>query len=175
MNCPACGHGLSPVTSDGITVDACEGGCGGLFFDAFELAKVDEAHEAAGEALLSIPRQADRILDREKRYSCPKCPDLVMRRYFSSAKREVSVDECPGCGGVWLDDGELAAIRTEFASQVDRERHHAAYMDRVVLEATLEASRDREAKSDRAQRFARVFRYLCPSFYLPGKQEWGAF
>lgn len=175
MNCPACDHGLTPVTSDGITVDACVGGCGGLFFDAFELKKVDEAHEAAGEALLSISRQAGREVNREKRHACPKCPDIVMRRYYSSAKRQVSVDECPGCGGVWLDEGELSAIRGEFASQAERERSNDAYVDRMVLEATVKASTERDATLDRAQRFASMFRYLCPSYYVPGKQEWGAF
>ena len=175
MNCPACGHGLSPVTSDGITVDACVGGCGGIWFDAFELKKVDEAHEAAGEALLTIARQPGRAVDREKRHACPKCPDVVMRRYFSSAKRQVAVDECPGCGGVWLDEGELAAIRTEFASQAEREQSHEAYVDRVMAEASFQASLERDAKAERTQRFARMFRFLYPSYYVPGKQDWGTF
>ena len=30
-----------------------------------------------------------------------------------SAKRRVEVDECPGCGGCWLDAGELEKIREE--------------------------------------------------------------
>lgn len=175
MICPACGHGLTPVTSEGITLDACEGGCGGLWFDQFELKKVDEAHEAAGEAFLAISKQPGRVADREKRHSCPKCPDIVMRRYFSSAKRQVAVDECPNCGGVWLDDGELAAIREEFATQADRERTNAAYVDQQVKEAAFAASLERDAKLERSQRFARMFRFLYPSYYIPGKQDWGTF
>lgn len=175
MNCPACEHVLSPVVAGDITVDACVGGCGGLWFDAFELQKVDEAHEAAGEALLAIAHDPERPVDREKRHACPKCPDIVMRRYFSSVKREVAVDECASCGGVWLDEGELAAIRAEFATQADRERSNDAYLAQKLQEATIEASAERDAKLERTHRFARMFRFLYPSFYIPGKQDWGTF
>jgi len=30
------------------------------------------------------------------------------------------VDECPKCAGFWLDAGELAGIRSEFATQEER-------------------------------------------------------
>jgi Zn-finger nucleic acid-binding protein len=175
VNCPACGHGLTPVTRDGITVDACAEGCGGLWFDQFELKKVDEAHEASGEALLDIARQPGKTVDREKRYGCPKCPDIVMRRYYSSAKRQVSVDECPNCAGVWLDEGELAAIRKEFASQVERERTNEVFVEDMMKEAMVKAATERNAQAERDQRFARMFRFLYPSYYMPGKQEWGTF
>lgn len=175
MNCPACGHGLSPITTADLTVDACVDGCGGIWFDQFELKKVDEAHEAAGEALLSIPRQPDREVNREKRYSCPKCPDIVMMRHYSSAKRQVVVDDCPNCGGVWLDEGELAAIRGEFASEAERTQRNEAYLDEALSGHVRELSAESSAQLERAQRFARMFRYLCPSYYVPGKQDWGAF
>ena len=41
----------------GITVDACVGGCGGIWSDRYELMRVDESHdESAGEKLLHIER-----------------------------------------------------------------------------------------------------------------------
>jgi uncharacterized protein len=36
-----------------------------------------------------------------------------LHRHFFSAKRHVQVDQCPNCGGYWLDSGELADIRAE--------------------------------------------------------------
>ena len=37
---------------------------------------------------------------------CPNCShDMVLVKY-----ENVTIDECPGCGGVWLDDRELNAI-----------------------------------------------------------------
>lgn len=40
---------------------------------------------------------------------------MKLHRHFFSARRQVQVDECPNCGGYWLDAGELAQIRAERA------------------------------------------------------------
>lgn len=82
MRCPACGDAFSPMTLGEITVDVCEGGCGGIWFDHYELTKVDESHESAGQALLDIEGVAGVGVDRSKRISCPKCADVVMMRHF---------------------------------------------------------------------------------------------
>lgn len=37
MNCPACARELTKTTAGPITVDACVGGCAGVWFDNFEL------------------------------------------------------------------------------------------------------------------------------------------
>lgn len=42
-----------------------------------------------------------------------------MMRHFYSDRREVQVDECPNCGGVWLDPGELAQVRLEMLDRKD--------------------------------------------------------
>ena len=41
-------------------------------------------------------------------------------RHFYSPQRRVEVDECPNCGGVWLDAGELASIREEYQTELER-------------------------------------------------------
>ena len=38
-----------------------------------------------------------------------------------------------------------------------------------------EMRRESREKLEKAQRIARVFRFICPSYYIPGKQSWGAF
>ena len=38
---------------------------------------------------------------------------MKLKRHFFSAKKRVEVDQCPNCGGYWLDAGELEAIRAE--------------------------------------------------------------
>src|SRR4051794_17770465 len=104
MNCPACGHVLSSRTAGDLTVDICDGGCGGIWFDHYELGKLDEAAETAGELLLDIARDPNARVDQSKRYTCPHCTDgVVMMRHFWSVKRAVTMDECPECGGVFLD------------------------------------------------------------------------
>ena len=42
MKCPACKNPLLEKDAEGMTLDVCYGGCGGIWFDAFELQRVDE-------------------------------------------------------------------------------------------------------------------------------------
>jgi Zn-finger nucleic acid-binding protein len=119
MKCPACFNELTQTQVGSLVVDVCQGGCGGVWFDAFELQRVDEEDEAAGEPLLHIKRDDRIVLDTSRKRDCPRCEGIRLRRHFFSAKRRVEVDECPNCGGYWLDAGELAQIRAE-KSETDR-------------------------------------------------------
>jgi uncharacterized protein len=177
MRCPACGRVLSTMTVAGITVDVCKEGCAGIWFDRYELLKVDESHESAGEELLRIEGDPAVLgaLDHTKRLSCPKNPEVVMMRHFFSVKRQVSVDECPECGGYWLDVGELGAIRAEFATEEEREQAAAQYFSELFDPELIAAHSETMEDLESAQRIAYIFRFICPSYYIPGKQEWGAF
>src|SRR5437867_11366112 len=113
MKCPACFNDLTEVQVGSLVVDVCQGGCGGIWFDAFELHKVDENQEVAGERLLSIQRDERVQVDPARKRDCPRCSGVKLKRHFFSPKRRVEVDECPSCGGYWLDSGQLAQIRLE--------------------------------------------------------------
>src|SRR5207253_6203211 len=115
MKCPACFNQLTQLQVGNVAVDACQDGCGGIWFDNFELQRVDEQSEAAGERLLEIRRDPGVVVDAKRKRDCPRCPDMKLQRHFFSAKRKVEVDQCPNCGGYWLDAGELAQIRAERA------------------------------------------------------------
>ncbi len=175
MKCPACDRELTEITVDGIVLDVCKGGCGGVWFDWFELQKVDEPHESAGEHVLEIERDPSVQVDHSKRRHCPRCKDMIMMRHFASVKREVEVDECPKCAGFWLDDGELAAIRGQFSTEEERKtaagKHFAALFDQDLKEMRQES----EEKAKKARSIAKMFRFFLPSYYIPGKQKWGAF
>ncbi len=113
MKCPACRNELTPFHVCDLTVDVCQDGCGGIWFDAFELQKVDEDRETAGQPLLHIRRNESLVVDASSKRECPRCAGIKLRRHFFSAKRRVEVDQCPGCAGYWLDAGELALLRAE--------------------------------------------------------------
>jgi hypothetical protein len=115
MNCPACDHALTEVQVGGLRVDLCHGGCGGIWFDAFELQRVDEPGEDAGERLLDLARDPSLQVDFSRKRGCPRCAGVKLKRHFFSARRRVEVDHCPNCGGYWLDHGELEKIREERA------------------------------------------------------------
>ena len=120
MNCPACDQALKPLQVGKLTVDACDSGCGGIWFDNFELKKVDEPTELEGEALLDVRFNPEIQVDHNRRRTCPKCTGVVLLRHFFSQQRRVQIDTCPNCGGVWLDHGELAVIRRENVTKDDR-------------------------------------------------------
>ena len=114
MNCPACYNELTQMQVGKLQVDACQNGCGGVWFDAFELQKVDELHEP-GDPLLHIRTDLHVVVDPSRKRECPRCAGIKLHRHFFSAKRRVQVDQCPNCSGYWLDAGELALIRAERA------------------------------------------------------------
>jgi hypothetical protein len=37
---------------------------------------------------------------------CPKCGDSLKARSF----QKIEIDQCTGCGGIWLDAGELEQV-----------------------------------------------------------------
>jgi hypothetical protein len=96
-----------------VTVDVCQGGCGGIWFDAFELSRVDESEDVSGELLLSVAADPYVHVDPLRKRECPRCEGVKLKRRFFSPKRRVEIDECPGCAGIWLDAGELERIRNE--------------------------------------------------------------
>lgn len=91
-----------------------------------------------------------------------------------SAKRKVAVDECPSCGGHWLDPGEHVKIQTEFVSEEEREQAAQRYFSELFDTELAAAHRETEEDLARAQRFAYVLRFICPRYYVPGKQDRGA-
>ena len=175
MKCPACENILQEMTVGGIAVDVCKGGCGGIWFDNFELKKFDEPHEFAGEALLDVERDESLIVDHTKRLKCSKCDDVVMMRHFFSVKKGVEVDECPGCAGFWLDAGELRKIRSLFKTEEERHKAAEEYFEEVFGDHFKAMKAQSEEKLAKTRKIVNLFRYICPSYYIPGKQDWGAF
>jgi len=175
MECPACSRQLKQMEVGEIVVDVCENGCGGIWFDNYEIQKVDEKHEAAGEELLNIARDPNVKVDHSQKRSCPKCPDQPMMQHFFSIKREVEVDECPACGGIWLDYGELGQMRDQYENEAERKEAASAYFHEVFGGEFDRMRQENKQKLQSTGKIARVFRFICPSYYIPGEQSWGAF
>lgn len=176
MKCPRTGTELKEVTLSGIKVDISEA-CGGVWFDHFELKHFDEAAESAGEELGSLMQQyRNDHLDFNQRLHSPRHPDVVMMRHFYSPERQIEIDECPQCGGIWLDAGELYSIRKRFPTEEDRQAAGKKFIAEVIANSDFPAMlQESQEKLRKARRIANLLRWLCPSNYLPGKQDWGAF
>ena len=102
---------LRKLRVGGVNTDVCED-CGGLWLDRLELARFKDPASAFGDALVAHLRQfPPGLIDHSVRLRCPHHPDVVMLRRKYSASVPVDIDECPQCGGIWLDADELALIR----------------------------------------------------------------
>lgn len=174
VTCPACGRAMTRQTVAGVDFDVCAGGCGGLWCDWHELEKVDEPNEAAGDALLDVPRDPAVHVALQMRRTCPRDGTEMMRHYTSTTRR-VTVDECPQCGGFLLDPGELARIRGDFHSDAERRAAADKYFTEVFGSDLTKMHAETEAQAARAHKVAHALRFVCPSHWIPGKQEWGAF
>jgi len=108
--CPSCGERMTEESFGDARVDVCANSCHGIWFEWDELPRVDQRGKGAGpalkRALLAEPRdiEDDRVLD------CPECGVELEAGPYELAPT-VRVDQCADCGGVFLDAGELAALR----------------------------------------------------------------
>jgi Zn-finger nucleic acid-binding protein len=110
MNCPACKNTLREKAAGGMTLDICYGGCGGIWFDAVELQGVTARAAASLHTIWQIPHSDVKLT--EPRF-CPRCAGRVLDRKWFSNARQVEIDQCPQCGGIWLDAGEFTRIYEE--------------------------------------------------------------
>ena len=110
MNCPACKNPLREKSAGGMTLDLCYGGCGGIWFDATELERVSARAAATLHTIWNVPITKVKVTDPRL---CPRCPDLVLERKWFSDSKQVEIDQCARCGGIWLDAGEFSRIYDE--------------------------------------------------------------
>lgn len=129
MKCPGCANTLSAVSVENLTVDMCKSnGCGGIWFDQFELERTDDADRIGEELVAMQDSEAKHCSTVDQKRDCPKCAGVKLLRHYFSVKQEVLVDECPSCGGIWLDAGELKKIRSEFNTPEEKEAATKKYL-----------------------------------------------
>jgi Zn-finger nucleic acid-binding protein len=110
MKCPACKNALREKGAGGMTLDICYGGCGGIWFDATELERVTAR---AATTLHTIWQASMASSKASEPRMCPRCPEQVLGRKWFSDLQRVEIDQCPKCGGLWLDAGEFSRIHEE--------------------------------------------------------------
>lgn len=106
MHCPKCPtRTLTASTVGPLQVDLCPG-CGGVWCDAAELAQLlalDQAEAAAVRAGKLNPAA------NAQAGACPRDGNRMLR-VTSARQRQVIIESCPHCHGIWLDGGELAQL-----------------------------------------------------------------
>jgi len=119
LTCPRDHSGLVPQPFESIVqVDHCAS-CGGVFLDKGELEKIENAAakeyanqvedpDGGAQQACEMAKQLER-----KDATCPKCNTEMEKQEYGFCS-EVLIDSCPGCGGIWLDHGELKEIMIFF-------------------------------------------------------------
>jgi len=124
IKCPACGKEMEKILipSEGINIDICTNGCGGIFFDNREFDKFNEEHENIDAIQEKLHGKTFTPTDEDAIRICPACGGQMVKNTTTN-DGEVVVDDCYICGGKFLDHGELEKIRAEFKN--DKERKEA--------------------------------------------------
>lgn len=150
MRCPNCGTGMDEVTIAGVAVDFCAAGCRGLFFDNRELERMDQTHEAAEDptlqSILADGRERD---ERSAPLVCPRC-EIKMRRHAYALGTGIHIDRCYGCNGIWLDKGELAAVRENFKTAEQRKRNVETLLSAETDLGAKIAAREQQMRTEKA-------------------------
>ncbi len=154
MKCPACSNSLSPKKFGAITLDICDGGCGGIWFDHNEFQKFDEKAEFAENPLLALPKLPGAVINREKIRHCPKCAGEELIRLWFDPNRQVELDQCLKCWGLWADTGELPAVRNQHETAEERQKASDSYLD-TQFEIAGQALAD-ETRAKLAQEYQRA-------------------
>lgn len=120
MRCPRESSELKTRTYESnIEVDECPA-CAGVFLEAGELEAIQQTIEQDHRRALS--ETVDTVTEgfaaaRNEVLApvdCPKCGRRMERRRYGLGSQTV-IDECAeGCGGVWLDGGELEQLEQFF-------------------------------------------------------------
>lgn len=121
IDCPACGKLMKKIylEEQDIIVDICLDGCGGIWFDNRELAKVDEKHEDILPITEAKKDKDFESVDVSLTRFCPHCKVPMVKNYVS-AKKEIVIDECYTCGGKFFDHKELEAMRNQYDTNEQR-------------------------------------------------------
>ena len=121
INCPACGEEMVKIymPQQGVNLDVCVNGCGGIYFDNREFSKFDENNEDISPLINVFENKSFNKVDETVKRYCPVC-GMDMVKNYASAKHEVQVDECYACGGKFLDYSELEKIRAQYSTEKER-------------------------------------------------------
>ena len=103
LECPKCREPLVVVEYGGVEIDWCLS-CRGIWLDGGELEAL------VGEPV--PPKDEPETGLGEAERDCPICVDKLVKEYYGHTK--VLIDRCPHGDGIWLDEGELEAIRAAY-------------------------------------------------------------
>lgn len=153
LKCPACGKDMEKVfiPTEGINLDICTIGCGGIFFDNREFKEFDEKNEDISAILEKINNKEFAKVDTTAERHCPNCGAKMVKN-SSSINNEIEVEDCYCCGGKFLDREELVKIRAEYDTEAERSEDVLRHVYKTVGQELAELDqRYAESKTERTK------------------------
>ena len=110
--CPNCQVPLRRRCIEHQVIDVCCG-CGGQFFDDGELEALSAVFRHYEAVVLDEP-ELDRVpqAEKDRAVACPADGAAMGPEVLAGTV----LDRCPECDGIWLDGGEMTALRLAEAS-----------------------------------------------------------
>lgn len=103
VTCPKCSHQMEEMKFAGIDLDSCPF-CMGCWLDAEEVSQMTRSR---GNNKLKVELKSP----NQSELNCPRCrPAQTMKVGPHVDIPTLQLDQCPKCGGVWLDRGELTTL-----------------------------------------------------------------
>ena len=170
MNCPSCHSALQPLNATAAELDFCPA-CKGVWFDRDELKKFDNPEEPVPKEI-NIPAATPENDYSAGARKCPKCADAVMCRRSFDVQDKVEVDQCLSCSGIWLDGGEVAAVRALYPSEAERKKIEDAWLDNRLAETSslIDASTSEERRQIDAHKRSLQYRMFKAVSHLLGSK-----
>jgi Zn-finger nucleic acid-binding protein len=163
VKCPRTNTPLNKVNVGKVPVYVSEK-CGGVFLEHQTLKLFESSQLERGKALAKhLKKFKTELIDLKQRVTCPCCPDTVMLRRFYSPLHVVEIDECPSCGGIWLDSGELSKLQSLMLNEKEKAVLRAKLLDehQVSKVEGMEHLRDRFIKrQEKMDKFLELAYYL---------------
>jgi uncharacterized protein len=114
MKCPRCSSAMETVQVEGEQIDRCTG-CGGLWFDEFELADLTAI---AGSEKVDTGPDNESNQHSQAILACPKCGSPMIRM-VDAEQPHIWYETCDECGGSFFDAGEFRDLkRHDFVGRI---------------------------------------------------------
>ena len=133
LNCPLCGKEMEKILlhEQGINVDVCLNGCGGIFLDNREFKKIDESIEDIEPIIEALKDKEFKKPTTLTKRICPVCGHNMVTNSLTHTQ-SVIAEECYTCGGKFFDSGELIQYRGEFLNDAERTKDFKKHLSSLL-------------------------------------------
>ncbi|MDH5762684.1 MAG: zf-TFIIB domain-containing protein [Nitrospinota bacterium] len=168
MNCPACNNEMKALSVTGVKVQACEGSCGGLWFEWREIKKLKDRIAGAGAVLLHVERAEGVHIFRDVQHPCPHCIHSLLYRHCFSREFHYEIDQCAKCAGFWVDVGALSGLPLQSPTEKDRQKA-AAYFKNLFEKNLKPQHLAHPDTHEAAQTIHQLYRFFTPPTLFPAE------